>query len=166
MNKISQPYSNDAEQAVLGSLLIDNNCFDDVDQLLTENNFYLSAHKQIFVAIKTLLLANKPADVITVERFLREKGILEQCGGFAYLGELSKNTPSIANIVAYAEIIKNDFQARELLKLGKLLNTEAIKINSKEKITDLIETTEKTLTNLALNQLEEDTIVNLDEVLG
>lgn len=166
----SQPvnthYSIEAEQAVLGGLLLDNEKWDEVSQILAPSNFYVHAHQQIFSTIQAMCEANSPVDVLILERKLAEKAILEEVGGLAYLAELSKNTPSVANITTYAEIVRRDSQARELFALGQHLRTEAVKVNSQTSLDTLLEHTERRLTDLAFNHQQQESIVSLPDVLA
>jgi replicative DNA helicase len=116
--QISPPHSINAEQAILGGLMLDNDRWDDIATIVSADRFYSRPHGVIFSAMQKLLLQNKPIDLITLAESMEQQGTLEQCGGFAYLAELSKNTPSAANIVAYAEYVANYGQKRQLLALG------------------------------------------------
>lgn len=116
--QIAPPHSISAEQAVLGGLMLDNDRWDDIATIVCAERFYSRPHGVIFSAMQTLLLQNKPIDLITLAESMEQQGTLEQCGGFAYLAELSKNTPSAANIVAYAEYVASYGQKRQLLQLG------------------------------------------------
>ncbi len=105
----------EAEQSVLGSMLIAPDSWDKVAELITDRDFYNRSHQIIFRAILKLLSDNKPVDLITVSEALEQQEQLEEAGGFAYLGELAKNTPSAANVVAYSNIIKERAITRELI---------------------------------------------------
>ena len=96
------PNSLEAEQAVLGGLMLDNNGFDDVSEIITDIDFYRRDHRLIYSAMFQLAEQAKPFDVITLGEVLENSGVLEQAGGMAYLAELAKNTPSASNIKAYA----------------------------------------------------------------
>jgi len=109
------PHSMEAEQSVIGSMLIAPDCWDRVAEILLEKDFYNRAHQTIFKAILKLLSDSQPVDLITVSDLLEQQDELETAGGFAYLGELAKNTPSAANVVAYAKIIKERAILRELI---------------------------------------------------
>ncbi|MDU8924285.1 replicative DNA helicase [Pasteurellaceae bacterium LIM206] len=165
MVSLNPSYSIEAEQAVLGGLLLDNNKWDEVSLILDEKNFFSIAHQKIFGVMKSLLEQNQDIDILILERVLREKSLLSDLGGIAYIAELSKNTPSAANIAAYAEIVKRDSQARELLALGNVLRTEAIKINSQDKLDSLVEKAERKLTDLTFNHFNQETNVDVAEVL-
>lgn len=119
------PYSSDAEQAVLGGLMLDNERWDDILPLVGDRDFYLAVHRRIFQAMARLMAVQQPIDLITLHESLEQNGELEQVGGFAYLAELSKNTPSAANIVAYAGIVAERSRLRSLLQLGRELSADA-----------------------------------------
>ena len=109
------PHSIEAEQSVLGSMLIDPESWDKVAVLVTETDFYNRSHQIIFKAITRLLNISNPIDLITVSEELEKHDELEDAGGFAYLGELAKNTPSSANVASYAQIISERAITRELI---------------------------------------------------
>lgn len=109
------PHSIEAEQSVLGSMLIDPESWDKVAERVVEDDFYNRSHKIIFQAILKLLAANQPVDLLTVTDELSKHDQLEEVGGFAYVAELGKNTPSSANVVAYSEIIRERAVTRELI---------------------------------------------------
>lgn len=118
------PHSIDAEQAVLGGLMLENKAWDQIADKLVEKHFYRRDHQLIFRAMVKLMAENKPLDVITVSEALQQLELHDEVGGLAYLGELAKNTPSAANIGAYAEIVYERAILRELISVGTLI-TEA-----------------------------------------
>ena len=99
------PHSVEAEQSVLGGLLLDVNAWDRVTEVLDEADFYRRDHRLMFAAMRDLRDRDDPVDVVTVSQRLDNTGQLDDVGGLAYLGELARNTPSAANIVAYAQIV-------------------------------------------------------------
>lgn len=123
---VNIPYSSEAEQAVLGGLMLENDRWDDVLSVIQDSDFYIPAHRRIFQSMGKLLAGQQPIDLITLSESLEQKGTIVQVGGFAYLAELSKNTPSAANIVAYADIVAERSRLRKLLQLGRELSTEAV----------------------------------------
>ncbi|EOX8581202.1 SPI-7-type island replicative DNA helicase [Salmonella enterica] len=152
------PYHQGAETSVLGGLMLDNDRWDEVAPLLTSTDFYISVNQLIYRETERLVSAGYPIDLITLSESLERRGLLERCGGFAYLAELSKNTPSAANIVAYAEIVRECSRARRLMKLGSSLYQQAALlqpsdgkgISTLKQVTDsLVEQGEKELFNLA-----------------
>ncbi|HEX9181254.1 MAG TPA: replicative DNA helicase [Burkholderiales bacterium] len=112
------PHSLEAEQAVLGGLLIDNAAWDRIADAVTEGDFYRQDHRLIFRAISKLINDSKPADVISVAEVLRIGGELESAGGIPCLGGLAQNTASSANIRLYAEIVRERAVMRKLAEVG------------------------------------------------
>ena len=119
------PHSVEAESSVLGGLLLDNNAWDRVGDLLTESNFYRHEHQLIFTAIASLVNASKPADVITVFEHLRSLGKAEEVGGLAYLNNLAQYVPSASNIRRYAEIVRERSILRKLVTASDEISTNA-----------------------------------------
>lgn len=109
------PHSIEAEQSVIGSMLISPDSWDKVAETIVEGDFYNRSHQLIYAAIIRLLERTQPVDLITVSEDLEQNNQLDEVGGFAYLGELAKNTPSAANVLAYADIIKEKAVVRELI---------------------------------------------------
>ena len=114
----SMPNSLSAEQAVLGGLMLDNCRWDEVADRIVADDFYTSAHREIFSEMERLLSHGKPIDLITLAEALEQNGKLERAGGFAYLAEMSKNTPSAANICAYADIVRERAVVREMISVA------------------------------------------------
>lgn len=120
------PHSIEAEQSVLGGLLLDNQAWDRMGDVLTDADFYRDEHRRIFRQIRNLLERAKPADVITVAEALDGVGESEQTGGLAYLGELAANTPSAANIKRYAEIVRERSVLRRLVATADEIAADAL----------------------------------------
>ncbi|MDD8915052.1 replicative DNA helicase [Escherichia coli] len=112
------PHSLEAEQSVLGGLMIDNERWDNVSERVTADDFYSRPHRTIFAQMQRLLELGKPIDLITLSEALEQNAELESVGGFAYLAELSKNTPSAANINAYADIVRERAVVRDMIKVA------------------------------------------------
>src|SRR5690606_31315236 len=108
------PHSIEAEQSVLGGLLLDNSAWDRASDLLNESDFYRHEHQLIFSAIQQLINASKPADVITVFEQLQMQGKGAEVGGLAYLNNLAQSVPSAANMRRYAEIVRERAVLRKL----------------------------------------------------
>ncbi|MDC9597985.1 SPI-7-type island replicative DNA helicase [Xenorhabdus anantnagensis] len=119
-----QPSNGYAEMAVIGGLILDNDRWDDLVQLLTPDDFFFPAHRILFQVIVELTEKNTPYDLLTLADLLTHQGHLDSVGGFAYVAELCKNTPSAANIVEYARMVAEKSQLRQLLALGNTLSTE------------------------------------------
>lgn len=112
------PHSLEAEQAVLGGLMLNNNGFDDVAEVVGEQDFYRRDHRYIFAAMLQLAEASTPFDVVTLAENLENAGLQEQSGGLAYLAELAKNTPSASNTRAYAEIVRDRSVQRQMIQVA------------------------------------------------
>ena len=110
------PHSVEAEQAVLGGVLLDNDAWDRIAGILTGANFYRSDHRAVFNAVAGLCDEGQPCDAVTVAERLDRDDQLESSGGLAYLAELAENTPSAANIAAYAEIVRGRAVLRDLIR--------------------------------------------------
>lgn len=110
------PHSVDAEQAVLGGVLIDNGAWDRIADVVTAAHFYRSDHRAVFGAVASLCDEGRPCDAVTVAERLDRDGLLDSSGGLAYLADLAQNTPNAANIVAYAEIVRERAVLRDLVR--------------------------------------------------
>ena len=120
------PHSIEAEQSVLGGLLLDNTAWDRIADLIGTDDFYRQDHQYIFGAISRLVDASKPADAVTVFEALRNTGRAEQAGGLVYLNSLAQNTPSAANIRRYAELVRERSVLRRLVTAGDEIATSAL----------------------------------------
>ena len=112
------PHSVEAEQAVLGGLMLAPEAFDRVNEALTEKDFYRRDHQLIYRAIRELSERDRPFDAVTLGEWFESQGKLEQVGDGAYLIELASTTPSAANISAYAEIVRDKAVLRQLIQVG------------------------------------------------
>jgi replicative DNA helicase len=119
------PHSVEAESSVLGGLLLDNQAWDRVGDLLLDLDFYRYEHRLVYGAIGALVNASKPADVITVFEQLQNQGRAEDCGGLAYLNSLAQYVPSAANIRRYAEIVRERSILRKLISASDEIATTA-----------------------------------------
>lgn len=112
------PHSLEAEQSVLGGLMLDNQAWETVADLVNEKDFYRHDHALIFRAIAALSDEDKPYDVVTISDWLEQRGELENIGGLAYLGILANDTPTAVNIKAYADIVREYSILRNLIQVG------------------------------------------------
>ncbi len=112
------PHSTEAEQAVLGGIMLSNQHWDGIAERVIAEDFYTFAHKAIFQTMEELMRNQTPIDLITLDQALKAKGISDSVGGFAYLADLSNNTPNAINILAYAEIVREKAILRELIAVG------------------------------------------------
>ncbi|HEV7715427.1 MAG TPA: DnaB-like helicase N-terminal domain-containing protein, partial [Steroidobacteraceae bacterium] len=123
------PHSIESEQAVLGGLLLDTAAWDNVADMVRSKDFYRPDHRLIFEAIGALAGNGKPCDVVTVSEQLARSGDLDNAGGLAYLGTLARDTPTAANVRAYAELVRERSLLRQLITAGteivsSVFNTE------------------------------------------
>ncbi len=142
------PHSIQAEQSVLGGLMLDNQTWDSVADKLGEQDFYRRDHKLIFRAITQLADKLDPFDVITLSEALDAAGELENAGGLAYLGTLAKETPTAANIVAYANIVRDRSILRQLIHVGTDISDSAFNPEGRE-TSELLEQAERRVFEIA-----------------
>ncbi len=119
------PQALEAEQSLLGGLLLDNRRWDEVSDEVGRVDFYNQSHRLIFDAVRALQGKNEPADVITVSEWLEQNGNLEEAGGLAYVGNLASNTPSTANILNYARIVRERSILRSLISAANEISDTA-----------------------------------------
>jgi replicative DNA helicase len=112
------PNSVEAEQSVLGGLLLENESLDKIADILNQSDFYRHDHRLIYTHITKLIEQNRPADIVTVAESLENSAELSSVGGIAYLGALAQNTPTAANIRRYAEIVRERSIMRKLVEVG------------------------------------------------
>ncbi|MDB5988420.1 MAG: replicative helicase [Nevskia sp.] len=113
------PHSIEAEQSVLGGLMLNNRAWYELADQIAEDDFYTQDHRVIFRGIGELLNAARPCDFVTLSEHLRHQGKLEEAGGVSYLGTLAADTPSAANVRAYAEIVRERGVLRSLIAAGQ-----------------------------------------------
>ena len=126
------PHSVEAEQAVLGGLLLSNPSWDRVGDIVSESDFYRADHRLLWRAITHLIEDNKPADVLTVAEALKITGELQDVGGLAYLHQLASGTPSAANIRRYGEIVRERAIMRKLAEVGTAIADSAYSPQGRE----------------------------------
>ena len=145
----------EAEGAIIGGLLLDNAMFDEIATIVTADDFYLMQHKAFFEAVSHLLQMNVPVDILTLEQYLKDKKLMQELGGFAYLGQIVKNTPSAANIVAYAEIVARYSKQRKFLKLGQFIVGEMQSSKDQQQLEAFEENMDKQYTAITVEQLTD-----------
>lgn len=126
------PHSIDAEQSVLGGLLIDNGAFDKVGDVLADSDFYRDDHRRIFRQISRLIERGKPADVVTVDEAIKVSEDKDKTGGITYLAALAGNTPSAHNVRRYAEIVRECSVLRRLIEVSTEIADGALNRMGKE----------------------------------
>ncbi|HYU70851.1 MAG TPA: replicative DNA helicase [Burkholderiales bacterium] len=126
------PHSIDAEQSVLGGLLIDNGAFDKIGDVLTDGDFYRDDHRRIFRHVSRLIERGKPADVVTVDEAIKVSEDKDKTGGITYLAALAGNTPSAHNVRRYAEIVRECAVLRKLIEVSTEIADSALNRMGKE----------------------------------
>ena len=142
------PHSIEAEQSVLGGLMLDNRAWDQVVDRLREHDFYRQEHKIIFRAMHKLMAQHRPIDVLTLSELLKEKQELEQSGGDVYLYELANHTPTTANIVAYADIVRERAVLRQLITTAQDIADNAFNPQGRT-IMELIDSAERSVFSIS-----------------
>jgi replicative DNA helicase len=112
------PHSVEAEQSMLGGLMLDQRAWDQIADVVSAEDLYRADHRLIFGAIAALVERNQPPDAVTVSEHLQRLGQLEAAGGLPYLARLVEDTPSAANIRAYARIVRDHAMLRQLIEIG------------------------------------------------
>ena len=142
------PHSLEPEQSVLGGLMLDNQSWDDVADQIVEEDFYRHDHRVVFRAIARLVESSQPLDVVTLSEHLEHCGELDDVGGLAYLGALAKETPSAANIRAYAKIVRERSILRQLIHAGTEIANSGYQPAGKD-IKDLLDGAEQRVFDIA-----------------
>ena len=142
------PHSVEAEQSVLGGLMLDNDAWLQVVEKLTVHDFYRRDHAAIFRAVEALANDNKPYDIVTLSQWLDAQGELAMVGGIEYLAQLADNTPTAANIAAYADIVRDRSVLRSLIRAGTEIAESGFRPDGRA-TTELIDSAERTVFELA-----------------
>ena len=142
------PHSVEAEQAVLGGLMLDNAAWERVADRIQEEDFYRQDHKLIFRAMTELANQDKPFDAVTLAEWLQGQNRLEQAGGLAYLATLARDTPTAANVRAYADIVRERAVLRQLIRVGGELADAAFRPEGRS-TTELVDFAERSVFEIA-----------------
>ncbi|MBP6582936.1 MAG: replicative DNA helicase, partial [Chromatiaceae bacterium] len=142
------PHSNQAEQSLLGGLMLDNQTWDSVADKVGEGDFYRREHRLIFGAIRDLAAREQPFDVVTLAEMLERTGQLEDAGGLPYLGVIATSTPSAANVKAYAKIVRERSVLRQLISVGTGISDIAFNTEGRE-VAELLDEAERRVFEIA-----------------
>jgi len=172
------PHSIEAEQSVLGGLMIANDAWDSVADVVTEADFYRAGHQRIFVQMAKLVELGEPIDVITLAEALKNAGELdsEEVGGFNYLVELAKNTPSAANIRAYAQVVRERSSLRSMISVANQIADNGFNPDGRSS-DELLDEAERSIMHIAegrpnqggpegVNTLLQGAIERIDELFN
>ena len=157
------PYSIEAEQAVIGGILIDPNCIAAVSEIIKEQDFYFEHNKNIFAAMQILFNSNQPIDIVTVSDMLEQSGGLEAAGGVNYLTSVASSVPTTANITQYAEIVSQKSLLRKLVEAGGKIAD--LGYDAPDGVEAALEEAEKVIFDILQNK-DSQGIVHITEVLG
>lgn len=168
------PHSVEAEQSVLGGLMLDPGRLDSVAEQLGEQDFFVAGHRKIFAVMALLTESGQPLDIVTLAEALANRDLLAEVGGPAYLAELAENTPSAANIVAYAKIVRERSLLRQLIaaageisrtsfKPGGLASGELLQM-AERRVAEIAEGRAKEGGFVDVNALLKKTVERIDEL--
>ncbi|WP_038289842.1 replicative DNA helicase [Zooshikella ganghwensis] len=159
------PHSLEAEQSVLGALLLDNATWDTVADKVVADDFYNPAHRLIYTAIEQLASATKPFDPLTIAEKLDTWAELEDAGGIAYLAELAKNTPSVANVREYAEIVYERSILRKLISVSNRIVDSAFNPEGRS-CSEILDAAEREVFQIAESRPKTGGPVGMKELLN
>ena len=142
------PHSLQAEQSLLGGLMLDNQTWDSVADKVNDGDFYRREHRLIFAAIRDLAARDQPFDVVTLAEWLERTGQLEDAGGLPYLGVIATGTPSAANVKAYAKIVRERSVLRQLISVGTGISDIAFNTEGRE-VAELLDEAERRVFEIA-----------------
>lgn len=148
------PHSLEAEQSVLGGLMLNNEAWFNVAEVIGAADFYRPAHQIIFEAMADLSADDQPLDAVTVSERLVSKGLLEKCGGLAYLGELAESTPGASNVRAYAQIVREHSTLRQLIGAAQRIADSAFTPEGRPS-DELVDLAEQEVFRIAEGRLKE-----------
>ena len=160
------PQSLEAEQAVLGGLLLDNSSWDSIADRLRPDDFYRRDHQLIYEAILELSQKGEPSDAVTLAERLSSKGLAEDTGGLAYLAGLARDTPTAENIKAYADIVRERSLLRQLIRVSGEIAGSCYEAEGRP-ATELVDEAERRIFEIAEKGRRQGTgFVAVREVLG
>ncbi|HEX5391805.1 MAG TPA: replicative DNA helicase [Rhodocyclaceae bacterium] len=160
------PHSIEAEQSLIGGLLLDNTAWDRIGDVVASADFYRDDHRRIFTHIQKLVETGRPADVVTVYESIEKSNEVDQTGGLAYLGEIANNTPSAANIRRYAEIVHERAVLRKLVTVGDEIASSALTPAGRD-VKELLDEAEQKVFEIAeAGNKGKQGFVSMPEVLG
>ena len=141
------PHSIEGESSVIGGLLLSNEAWDRVGDILADSDFYRYEHRLIYAAIGTLVNSNRPADVITVFEHLQSQGRADEVGGLSYLNSLAQYVPSASNIRRYAEIVRDRSILRKLVAASDEIATTAFNTKGRP-VSEIVDESEQKIFNI------------------
>ena len=161
-NKIP-PHNKEAEQSVLGSILIDKEAIVKIVDLIVPTDFYYDTHKMIYEAMTDLYNRHDPIDLLTLANLLEERNQIDTVGGPAYLAELTSSVPTATHVFKYGQIVKNKSTLRKMIRVGNVIS--GCGFNEEENIEVLLETAEKEVFGISQTFLK-DRFVHIRDILN
>ncbi|MGC6404411.1 MAG: replicative DNA helicase [Candidatus Comchoanobacterales bacterium] len=159
-----KPISREAERAVLGGVILDNQRWDDVAELLVQSDFFVMEHRYVFESIAYLSEQAMPFDTITVNETLKKKGFLEKMGGEQFLFELVNETPVAANILSYAKIVHEKSHLRSLMEAGQYI-TDLAHTSGSKNADELINEAEQKIMSIKDTRSSSDGPRSIQDIL-
>ena len=156
------PHSIEAEQSVLGSMIMDHDAVIVASEILRASDFYRPDHAQIFAAIMELYTSGNPIDLITIQDKLVQHGVLEQIGGLSYLADLASSVPTSAHIKQYAKIVQEKSTLRKLIKVSTDISAKSFE--AEEPLDNIMNFAEKSIFDVLQNKKTED-FTGIDEIV-
>ena len=157
------PHDIEAEQAVLGAILIDKDSIMGVSQLISSNNFYDDRHRDIYDAMLTLYEERKPLDLLTITGELKKKKKLEKIGGSGYLSSLTNIVPTAANSEYYSQIIREKFVRRSLIQISSQITEEAFE--EEKEANDILSNSEQQIFKISQEHIRQG-FIHIKETLA
>ncbi|ADZ82807.1 replicative DNA helicase [Cellulosilyticum sp. ST5] len=156
------PHSIEAEQSVIGSMIMDHDAVIVASEILRPDDFYRPDHAQIYAAIMELYTTGNPIDLITIQDKLVQKGVLEQIGGLSYIAELASSVPTSAHIKQYAKIVEEKATLRRLIKASNEISAKSFE--GEEPLDNIMGFAEKQIFEILQNKKTED-FTGIDEIV-
>ncbi|NQT49182.1 replicative DNA helicase [Candidatus Kuenenbacteria bacterium] len=157
------PQNLEAEQSLLGSLLIDKNAFDRVADIIQGDDFYKTSHKLIYEAVQTLYSKQEPIDLLTATNILEERNQIEKIGGRSYLVDLSNAVPTASHIVKYAHIIKKKSTLRRLQRVS--IEIAQLTVDEEQDVDTMLDSAEQKLFSISQKYLKQS-FTPINSILG
>ncbi len=157
------PHSLEAERSVLGAMMQDPAAVVLAAEMLTAEDFYAPAHRELFSAMRTLHLNGSPVDLVTADSELNRRGTLEGIGGTAYLIEVSQYVPTTANVKAYIGIVSEKSTLRRLISASQQISSESY--SQQDPVPDILNHAEKAIFDIVMRRASGDALVRVDEIL-
>lgn len=159
------PHSLEAEQSVLGAMMLDNRAWERVEGRLSPEDFYVENHRLIFKSMVSLAKKNQPFDVLTVAEALKVTNTLAKVGGDPYLFQLANNTPTAANVEAYADIVRDKAVLRRLIETGTDITQSAFQSEGRD-VKELLDDAERKVFNIASSETRGEGPVGISALLA